>query len=662
MIGSSQSQSRSGELAMRPLPAVLLDLHEDLATGKLSLRRGRVAKTAELVNGNPVSTASTPRDETLGHFLVTSGVISEDQHRNAVGRASTLGGKLGEALVALQILSIEQLVDQLGKQARHKLVQALRWPQGAWRFDPADQAAEGIQLRMIEVVLGGLRETAVEDLSRLARLDGMTFELTTRGQRLRSELRRTFGEPVLASIIAAAPMAEIERAAGQRMPVRLAIDAMLMCDAIVAKSTAVGLGAVGTVVSLSRTTLAGFASVRDKLPAEVQSELRAGSESEELYDRLFEDDPTLTQDPHKTASGAAPIEFVEDEDSGLVSEDLLAAASALREESARARQIIAAEHQRIQGADCYALLMVDRDATREDVDDAYQVKQAMFERAISGGLDGTTRPKVDAIRAAYREARDTLADPRKRAQYDRELAGGELVQAPPALDTELEFRKAEQHMASGQWTQAIGLLKTVIARSPGEADYHAALGWAQWHAGKNSPEAADAARGHLNHALSIDPDHAAAHEYKGQIDAALRVDDAAAVFHLERAIDLDPARGELRRIERVLKRVLFRLRGKGGVLEARAWARLARLYFEHLDNASGGGAAAANARRLAPSDGDVIAVVQHAEHAARAIAEPIRAGWREALGDPSSGAALVRDAQAAGHIDAAFLAASTMVA
>src|SRR4051812_49663680 len=123
--------SRSGELAMRPLPAVLLDLHEDLATGQLVLKRGRVSKTVDLVNGNPVSTASTPRDETLGHFLVSSGVITEDQHRQAVQRSVETGGKLGEALVAMGILTIEQLIDQLGKQARHKLVQALRWPQGA---------------------------------------------------------------------------------------------------------------------------------------------------------------------------------------------------------------------------------------------------------------------------------------------------------------------------------------------------------------------------------------------------------------------------------------------------------------------------------------------------------------------------------------------------
>src|SRR5512146_164632 len=114
-------QSRSGELAMRPLPAVLLDLHEDIVTGKLTLRRGRVSKSVDLVNGNPVSTASSPRDETLGHFLTSTGVISEEQHRAAVQRAAGSGAKLGEALVAMQVLSIEQLIDQLGKQARHKL-------------------------------------------------------------------------------------------------------------------------------------------------------------------------------------------------------------------------------------------------------------------------------------------------------------------------------------------------------------------------------------------------------------------------------------------------------------------------------------------------------------------------------------------------------------
>src|SRR5690242_10304231 len=102
-------QSRSGELAMRPLPAVLLDLHEDIVTGRLTLRRGKVAKSVDLINGNPVSAASTPRDETLGHFLTSAGVITEEQHSAAVQRAAESGSKLGEALVAMQVLTVEQL-------------------------------------------------------------------------------------------------------------------------------------------------------------------------------------------------------------------------------------------------------------------------------------------------------------------------------------------------------------------------------------------------------------------------------------------------------------------------------------------------------------------------------------------------------------------------
>src|SRR6185295_15582840 len=183
------------------------------------------------------------------------------------------------------------------------------------------------------------------------------------------------------------------------------------------------------------------------------------------------------------------------------------------------------------------------------------------------------RAKLDELRRVYQVARDMLLDEAARSAYDRELAGGELVPAPPGIDAELAFRAAEELMARGQWAIAVGQIKTVITRSPGEADYHAALGWAEWMAGEERPEAADAARLHLNQALAINPDHPAAHDYKGRINAALRNDDAEALFHLERAIDLDPMRsdavaaierllierGELRRYEKVLKRLLFRL-------------------------------------------------------------------------------------------------------
>jgi tetratricopeptide (TPR) repeat protein len=651
--------SRSGELAIRPLPAVLLDLHEDLATGKLVLKRGRVSKSVDLVNGNPVSTASTPRDETLGHFLVNSGVISEEQHRLSVARAAEIGGKLGEALVALQVLTVEQLIEQLGKQARHKLVQALRWPQGAWRFDDATEAVEGMQLRMVEVVLGGLRETAVEDLGRLARLDGMSFELTERGHRLRHELKRAFGERAISLLAAGASIGDIERVFTDRAQGRLAVDAMIMCDTVTAAAAEVGLGTTDAPPP-PEPIAHGRVPTRPQAPGSA------------LFDMLFED---LGLSP----DGSAPLDFPDPEpndDSGVVSLADVNVATVERETAAATRSQLTAEHQRIRGADHYAVLMVGRRALASEIDSAYAIRISLLDRDAAVMVEPRDRERLQDLRASYAAARALLLDDRKRAAYDRELAGGELVQVPPRIDTELSFRMAEELMQKLQWAQATTHIRTVISRSPGEADYHAALGWCEWIAGGEKAEAADEARANLNQALSIDPDHPAAHEYKGRIDAALKADDAEALFHLERAIDLDPSRvaavaaieallisrGELRRWERVLKRLLFRLRGKGSAAEAKAWARLARLYMDHLDDPQGGAVAASNARKIAPRDSDVTALMTRTEQRGRNTLEPIRAGWREALGDPHSGAALVRTTAASGHADAAFLAASAMVA
>jgi len=650
---------------MRPLPAVLLDLYDGLATGKLVLKRGRVTKTIDLVNGNPVSASSTPRDETLGHFLVSGGVISEEQHRAAVAHAARAGMKLGEALVALQLLSVEQLIEQLGRQARHKLVQALRWPQGAWRFDPSAEPVEGMQLRMLEVVLDGLHETAVEDLDRLARLDAMTFELTERGTRLRAELARVFGDQVIAALADGAMIGEIERLSGDRAQARTAVDNMLMCDAVAATVADIGLG----------TPVAGGAAGQ---PADRPHHARAPSRNlaagSPLFDLLFDD--LGFGDAVGGDGGAVPIDM-EADDSGVVSIADVEAAHHRVDDATTARQALTAEHQRIQNADHYAVLMVGRRASPAEIDAAAAARGALLDRDSPVIRDPRDRAKLDELRRVYGVARDTLRDDRARATYDRELAGGELMQGPPGVDAELSFRKAEELMARGEWAQAAGHIKAVITRSPGEADYHAALGWAEWMAGEQRPHAADAARLHLNQALAINPDHAAAHEYKGRINATLRSDDAEALFHLERAIDLDPARadaiavverlllerGELRRYEKVLRRLLFRLRGRGSSLEAKAWVRLAELYFDHLDDAEAGAAAAANARRISPEDADVLPLIARtAARLRRDTLEPIRAGWRDALGDARSGAVLVKTAEASGHIDAAFLAASTMVA
>lgn len=646
---------------MRPLPAVLLDLHEDGVTGRLVLKRGRVTKAVDLVGGNPVSASSTARDETLGHFLVSTGVITEEQHGEAVQRASSVGGKLGESLIALGILTIDQLIDQLGKQSRHKLVQALRWPQGAWRIEPVPRPAEGLQLRMTDVVIDGLRETAVEDLDRLARLDGMRFELTPRGRRLAPELRRAFGEAPIARLDKSAAMEDLERVFGDRAAARFAIDAMMLCAALEANVPERGLGAGrGGRSSGSIQLLPTMPEPRVGRPGG-----EAPRSDSPLFDILF-DDIGLGE----SNDGGSPLEFPEveeihDEDSGVVSTEEVSIASAERDQAASARQALAAESQRIQGADHYAVLLIGRRASAQEIEAAFAIRGGLLDQQARRVADPQDRARVDEVRAAYTAARRVLLDDRKRAAYDRELIGGEVEAEPPSFDAELGYRNAEELMAQGQWAQAADLLQQILQRTPAEADYHAALGWAEWMAGEESPEAADEARAHLNAALEIDPDHAAAHDYRGRIGAALRTDDAEALFHLERALELDPgraealgaiegllyARGELRRYERLLKRLLFRLRGRGTPAETSGWVRLAQLYLDHLGDRASASAAAANARRIAPWDEDVVAIVGRVEAQAAQAAEAAEAA---APAQPVG--------RSVGHLDAAFLAAATMVA
>src|SRR5688572_6255180 len=103
----------------------------------------------------------------------------------------------------------------------------------------------------------------------------MSFERTERGRRLRHELKRTFGERALAVLGAGGPIGDIEKALGDRVQARIAIDSMLMCDAIVSKSVHTGTGGLAQ----PKQTVPGIAPIEvmpDPAPA------AAGEEGEEL--------------------------------------------------------------------------------------------------------------------------------------------------------------------------------------------------------------------------------------------------------------------------------------------------------------------------------------------------------------------------------------------
>ena len=237
---------RSGDLAFRPLSAVLLDLHDAGATGRLTLRRDRVVKTIDLAEGNPVGAASSTRDETLGHFLVGAGIITEDQHKHAMTRAVERGEKFGEALVAMSMITPARLAEMLTAQVRHKLVSALRWPQGAWRFAPGalDATHDGLRLRMVDVVLAGLKETSTPESvqATIERLGVSPVEMTERGDRMQHDIRRVFGAGIPDLFAAGSTIGDLGDADVDHQELHVAIDALAACDALTARVPMLGPG------------------------------------------------------------------------------------------------------------------------------------------------------------------------------------------------------------------------------------------------------------------------------------------------------------------------------------------------------------------------------------------------------------------------------------
>jgi CheY-like chemotaxis protein/Tfp pilus assembly protein PilF len=685
---SASVEAGTGELAQRPLPAVLFDLLDAQATGELTLRRGRVEKRIELIVGHPLSVWSSAREEALGAFLISLGTIRESDLKRALQWASRRKGKVSEALIALGIVTPEDMVVHITMHTCHKLVQTLRWPDGTWRFQPHDHppaGQHGNPIDMVPLVLQGLRQTGSFDVlpERVGALEGQPLMLTARGRRLLPAVRQHLSSKLTDEWQDGNTTSALLAAGVERRELVIALEAMLLCDAIAVYEH------VQRRKGTSPTRDTGDFSVEEL--SEHSQHQRTGRGSEEaageLYAMLF-DDPGIMSPVHV---GELPIELPDDEDdelraadSGIIEVASLqgaVAAATAESESNYARRLVLKEYLRIQGRDYYELFEVERGVSRDALVQAIGKRRSKFSLDWFSRYDlGRDYAKLEEIHAAYDRAERVLVHAGKRAAYDRSLSGGELRGGEPALDAEIAFHAGTDLLQHGSYEGAIEKLHEAVNGSPDEADYHAALGWAYYLKGQRTARAADEARPHLNQGLAINPDHILSHEYKGLISAEQGTDEEEAIFHLERALDTDPGRteslaaleaiwkrrGELRPLERQYRRLIYRIAHSDPNRECQLWLKLAELYRTELQEPANARIAYESAARLAPDDENVQAALAELDRGAPERfgehREHLRRQWRRAPMNPRPGRALMEAALAAGLPDAAFLAASALVA
>lgn len=143
-----EAAALSGTIEELPFAALLHHLHGLRASGVLELRSGRKHKALELKDGRPVAIRSNLMGECLGQMLVRQGRINEKDLEESVRRMRAGEGLQGEILLAMDLVSEEELVQALRGQAEEKLYEIFCWRAGQFRFRRSARVARANSLAL----------------------------------------------------------------------------------------------------------------------------------------------------------------------------------------------------------------------------------------------------------------------------------------------------------------------------------------------------------------------------------------------------------------------------------------------------------------------------------------------------------------------------------
>jgi len=122
-----------------PMLQILARLRSNVETGALFVeRRGRGGQTRRkeiyLRNGRLHHVASTERDELLGEYLVRRGSLTRTELDAALARLSNEGARLGDTLVAMNLVSAVDVFRAIRDQGRDRVAALCAWSRGTATF------------------------------------------------------------------------------------------------------------------------------------------------------------------------------------------------------------------------------------------------------------------------------------------------------------------------------------------------------------------------------------------------------------------------------------------------------------------------------------------------------------------------------------------------
>jgi CheY-like chemotaxis protein/DnaJ-domain-containing protein 1 len=501
--GAREARVLSGALDELAFPGLLHHLHGLRAEGVLELRSGRKRKALELRGGHPVGVRSNLVHECLGNLLVSSGRIDREALEESVNRMRRGEGLQGEILVAMELLSEQELAAALRSQAEEKLFEIFTWASGEYRF------AQG---------------------ARLARANVLALE-------------RSPGSVILAGVRERSPLDAVDRwlrAHAER--------AVAPGESPFYRFQEIDLDDAGTRLldELRRTPLVGELLARDERTRRTLFALLA-TEMVEIRDARSVPAPAPARPIVERVAAPRPREAALPDEEGLRLE-LTALAESLR------------------GRDHFAVLGVSRQASPEEVRAAFLEAARRAHPDRFRASSDTVQRLAEEVFGLLSHAHETLVDPARRQLYLVELGkdtrkAAQAEEGRRALQAELRFQEGERALRKRDYEEALRCFAEAVTLHPEEGEYHAYRGWALFLARPGNPTAEREAVAHLRRARKLAPDREKPYLFLGRLHReAGRSEHAQKCF--TRALQINPSSVEAVRELRLIQMRASKAKGR----------------------------------------------------------------------------------------------------
>ena len=399
-----------GELEDYPFPLIVHELFAQSKTCKLRIVSGTTEKRIYFLNGLSVYFESSIPEETLGAHLVDKGRLTAKQHANALAEMHRTGRRFGEVVLKQQLMGPHELFEELESHLIHKVVSTFEWKTGKFKIEYGDSWKDDIIIARMPT-------------GRII-LDGVAKFWSSKEIFRRMQVdRRSETFP-------------LEEPRYSQADLRLSIQEVKILRLIKKKAT------INDIVSQIGNLDAALATLYAFFLME-----RVG------FMIGFSSNPKPV-----TLSGDEPVEYPQTREHTTCDET--------------ANQFLA-EYIKYRTADYFNLLGVQRNATTEEVTEAYKERQRRYHPDTLSNIDnGMVHEKIEELFIRIHTAHQTLINPEARKSYITQIDDEEKRALLASQDKtgqhktqsgkdrhEILFEDGFSFLRNGDFARALPLLK-----------------------------------------------------------------------------------------------------------------------------------------------------------------------------------------------------------